>query len=171
MEIHISVAWGCWSRDLGHRHSWLGFLWSGWAFMPLLFAESSKHPSLSMFRKLFQVSFLFFCMWKNNFQHAMWQISATIFIRYFHFRASFLSWKRSPYWESCYPLVWLMEELQSSTEISTVGFLIFSPLLSLGFPPVTKHPNPIHRAEGAQWCHACLIHCPANFCFLVVTGC
>lgn len=27
MEIWISIAWRIWFRDLGYRHSWLGFLW------------------------------------------------------------------------------------------------------------------------------------------------
>lgn len=41
--------------------------------------------STSCFKVL---SYSFACE-KNNFRHAMWQISATIYIRYFHYRASF----------------------------------------------------------------------------------
>jgi len=36
MEIHISVAWGSWLWDMGSWHSWLGFLWSRFAFLLLL---------------------------------------------------------------------------------------------------------------------------------------
>lgn len=37
MEIHLSIAWRGWTRNLGYWHSWLGFLW--FRFLLLLLFE------------------------------------------------------------------------------------------------------------------------------------
>lgn len=58
VEIHISVAWGSWFWDMGHWHSWLGFLWFRFVLLLFLFDVHSS----PYFFILIMLSFLLFVL-------------------------------------------------------------------------------------------------------------
>jgi len=61
MEICITIAWGIWYWDMGHWHSWLGFLW--FRFVLLLFllyviTFRFVHEIFNMLSSLFLLLFI-----------------------------------------------------------------------------------------------------------------